>query len=287
MLRRNSYEDLHRISLPTPGHQLRDRRPWSCIGRLFDVPLEHYQHARLHYPGDGDVEPVEDEASKPTWTDGLVAANDQTRVPARKLVQQEAPKTFHVGPRPELLRIEGAASQVVQPTQSQEAIRFEGCDLTSVHRTTPCPILHLVAECQVLPLGVDLLGTGPTAVVESVPGVPTAAITAHLDEPRPDLIRWRLNRDGHRRPPLALGDQIGTGIRRSDFIIGCTPAPKPRAHPSSISNCHQGCRTSSLAPERHMASLGPWTGHRQGHTSYVPSISEGACPVPRGTSLVP
>src|SRR5664280_510280 len=287
MFRRNRYEDLHRISLPTSGDRLRDGRAWSCIGRSFDIPLEHRQHARLHDPGDGDVEPVEDEASKPSWADCLVAADDKTCAPARQFVQQEAPEPFHVGRWPGLLRIEVAAPQVVQPTQSQEAIRFEGSDLPSVHRTTPCPILHVVAEGQVLPLGVDFLGTGPTPVVEAVPGVPAAAIAAHLDKPRPDLIRWRLDRDGHRRPPLALGDQVGAGIRPSDFIIGCAPAPEPRAHPGSMDDWRHDRRTGGLAAECHMASLGTWTGRHQGHGSHMPATSERDCRVPRGTSLAP
>jgi hypothetical protein len=124
---------------------------------------------------------------------------------------------------------------------------------------------------------VDLLGTGPTPVVESVPGVPTAAITAHLDKPRPDLIRGRLDRDGHRRPPLAPGDQVGARIGPSDFIIGCAPAPEPRAQPNSKNDGSRAGRTRDLASECHITSVGPCTGRRKGQTSHVPSRIERDC----------
>jgi hypothetical protein len=104
-------------------------------------------------------------------------------------------------------------------------------------------------------------------VVEAVPGVPTATITAHLDKPRPDLIRWRLDRDGHRRRPLALREQFGARIWTRDFLVGCAPAPQPRAHPKPINDGGHRRRSHDLASECHMASMRSCTGHHQGPMS--------------------
>jgi hypothetical protein len=43
---------------------------WPCLRRSFDVPLEHSQHARLHRPHNRDIEPIVDEAFKPSRADG-------------------------------------------------------------------------------------------------------------------------------------------------------------------------------------------------------------------------
>ena len=259
----------------------------SYTSRSFDIPLEHDQHACLHDPRDGDVEPIDDEALNPSWADGLVAADDQACSSARQFVQHKAPESFDVGRWPRLLRIQVAASQVGQPSQSQEVIRFKGSDLPRVHCTTPSPVLHVVAHGQVLPLRVDLLGTWTTPVVEAIPRIPTPAITAHLDKPRPDLIRWRLDRDGHRRPPLALWHQVGARIRTRDFLVGCAPAPEPRAYPNPVDDGNHARGTHDFASESHMASVGPWMGRHQGPTSHVPSTSERDSRVPSGTSLAP
>jgi hypothetical protein len=54
-------------------------------------------------------------------------------------------------------------------------------------------------------------------------GVPTPTVPAQLDKPRPDPLGRRLDRDGHRCRPLALGDQLGARIRPRDFLIACAP----------------------------------------------------------------
>jgi hypothetical protein len=87
-------------------------RLWSCMGRSFDVPLEHGQHPCLHNPDARDVEPIDDEAFQPLRAEGLVAADDQACAPVRQLVQQEAPESLHVGRWPWLLQIKGAEQQV-------------------------------------------------------------------------------------------------------------------------------------------------------------------------------
>lgn len=121
-----------------------------------------------------------------------------------------------------------------------------------------CPVLHVVAEGDVLPLRVDALSTRATSVVEVVPGVPSPTIPTQLYEPRPDLFWRRVDRDGHRRAPLTVGDQVGTGIRPRNFLIGRAPAHEPRAHPGSIDD---GCRcrpghTCDFASECHTTSIG-------------------------------
>ena len=235
---------------PVPASPLSDRL-WLYLGRSFDIPLEYGQHAGLHRPDYGDIEPVVDGAFKPSRTEGLVTADDKTCAPARQLTQQEAPEPFRVGGWPWLLRVELAASQISQPAQSQEPIRFKRCHLPSVHGASPCPVLHVVTEGEVLPLRVDFCGTWATAVVEAVPGVPTPTVTAHLDQPWPDLIRRRVDRDGHRCRPLAVGDQLGTGIRPGNFFIACAPAHELRAHPACIDDCCRPGHTRDLASECH------------------------------------
>src|SRR5215211_2724739 len=124
--------------------------------------------------------------------------------------------------------------------QSQESIRFKRCHFPCVPRAVACPVLHMVADGEVLPLGMHPLGAWTTGVVKVVPGVPPSTIPTHLDQPRPDLIRWCVDCDGHRRP---VGYQPGTGVRPGDFLIGCAPAHEPRAHPASITDrCHGGHR---------------------------------------------
>jgi hypothetical protein len=118
-----------------------------------------------------------------------------------------------------------------------------------------CPVLHVVADGEDLPLRVDSLGTRATAVVQVVPGIPAPTIPAHLDQPWPDLIRRCVDCDGHRRPPVALGDHLGTGIWPGDFLIGCTPVHEPRAYPRSIYDCCCGSHGCDSASELHTASV--------------------------------
>src|SRR5436190_5202115 len=159
-------------------------------GRSFNVPFEYGQHAGLHRPDNRNIEPIVDEPLQPPRAEGLVPADDKTCAPVRQLIQQEGPEPFGVGGRPWLLWVDLAAPQISQPAQSQEPIRFKRCHLPGVHRASPCPVLHVVAEGEVLPFLVDFCGTGPTAVVEAIPGVPPPTVTTHLDQPGPDLI-WR------------------------------------------------------------------------------------------------
>ena len=74
-----------------------------------------------------------------------------------------------------------------------------------------CPVLHGVAEGEVLPLGVNSVGTWATGVVQVVPGVPFPTIPAQLYQPRPDLI-WRgVDRDGDRPGPSPSGTRSAPG----------------------------------------------------------------------------
>jgi len=46
-----------------------------------------------------------------------------------------------------------------------------------------------------------------------------------------------------RPDPLAVRNELGTGIHPSDFLIGCAPAHEPRAYPRRVGNfdrCHPG-----------------------------------------------
>jgi hypothetical protein len=94
-----------------------------------------------------------------------------------------------------------------------------------------------------------------TGVVEVVPGVPPATISAHLGQPRPDLIRWCVDCDGHRRSSFAIGNQPGAGVRPGDFLIGCAPAHEPRAHPASVDDCCRGCHGCDPAYQLHTPSV--------------------------------
>ncbi len=77
----------------------------SRTGGSFDVPPEYGQHTCLHGPDNREIEPVEDETSKPSRTDGLVAADDQTCPPAGQFVQQETPEPLQVSRWPRCLGI--------------------------------------------------------------------------------------------------------------------------------------------------------------------------------------
>jgi hypothetical protein len=154
--------------------------------------------------------------------------------------------------------------------QSQESILFQFCDLPRVPGAVAArPVLHVVADGEVLPLWVDSVGTWTTGVVEVVPGVPAATIPAHLDKPRPDLIRWCVDCDSHRRAPFAVGDQSGTGIRPGDFLIGCAPAHEPRTDPPSITTAavaatgpqrqrQDQCVAVELSPAGRRLTRGGW-----------------------------
>ena len=98
----------------------------------------------------------------------------------------------------------------------------------------------MARDGEVLPFRMHSLGAWTTGVVEVVPGVPASTIPAHLDQPRPDPIRWCVDCDGHRRSSFAIGDQPVTGVRPGDFLIGCAPAHEPRAHPPSITDRCRG-----------------------------------------------
>ena len=113
------------------------------------------------------------------------------------------------------------------------------------------PVPHEVADGEALPLRVDSSGAWTTRVVEAVPGVPAPTISAHLDQPRPDLFGRRIDGDGHRRPSRSVGDHVGAGIWPGDFLITCAPAHEPRAHKESVDG---GCRhglTRQLPSEGH------------------------------------
>jgi hypothetical protein len=87
------------------------------------------------------------------------------------------------------------------------------------------------------------------------------AVTTQLDQPRPDLIRRRVDRNGHRRRPLAVGDELGTGIRPGDLLIGCAPAHEPRTHPSRIDDSRRPGHANDLASNRLARQL-RLRGHR-------------------------
>ena len=117
-----------------------------------------------------------------------------------------------------------------------------------------------------LPLRVDCSRTWAAGVVEAVPGVPPSTIPAQLDEPRPDLIWRSVDRDGHRRAAFTARDQIGTGIRPGNFLIGRAPAHQPRAYPGSVDDSCRPGDTDDLASRRHTRSLGEVCQALQGTT---------------------
>ena len=240
-----------RLGSHASGHLLGWRR-----GRLLDVPLEYRQHPGLHGPDERDVKPVVAEAFYPPGADDLVAADHQPGAAVRQLGQQEAPQSLGVRRWPRLLWVKPASPQIGQPVQSQEPVWFQRRHFPGVHRAVPGRILHVVADGKVLPLRVDFPGAWVAAVVQAVPGVPAPAVAAHLDEPRPDLIRRCADGHGHRRRPLAAGDQFGARIRPGDFLIGCAPVHEPGAYPRCIDDlgcCHRGRdHDRGLALNRHI-----------------------------------
>jgi hypothetical protein len=66
-------------------------RSCSCRGSSFHVSLEYSQHSCLHDPDNRGVEPVVEEASKPSRAEGLIPADNEAGAPARQFSQQESP----------------------------------------------------------------------------------------------------------------------------------------------------------------------------------------------------
>ena len=97
----------------------------------------------------------------------------------------------------------------------------------------PSPAL---TDVDVLQFRDDLPGAGEREVVEQVVGVPAAAPVAHLDEPRPHLVRW--SGDGDRPGGEVLGtrEQGVTGHRRRD-LLGTGP---PRTVPTPEQRARRG-----------------------------------------------
>ena len=96
-----------------------------CSAAGSRVSLDVGELTYLHRPVEQGVDPEIEGTLEPTRTDGLVAADHESRAVVRKLLEEEAPETFDVVRRSWLGRVEGAPSQIAQTAQTQESIRFE------------------------------------------------------------------------------------------------------------------------------------------------------------------
>ena len=121
--------------------------------------------------------------------------------------------------------------------------RFGWSAATSQASTGPLAVKYctLSPTASFWPFRVHPRGARTTLVVEVVPGIPTAAIPAELNEPRPDVLWWRADRDGHRRPPLGVRDEFRTRIRTCHFIVGGAPTPEPRAQECCVADRPEHC----------------------------------------------
>ncbi len=94
----------------------------------------------------------------------------------------------------------------------------------------------------------DLLGARHAAVVEAVEGVPAAAPAAHLDDPRPDVLRRGVDGD---RPRGDVGPSGHDAVARKatgGLLVGRAPARRPgpndqhveRSEPEGAAQRHDG-----------------------------------------------
>jgi len=114
------------------------------------------------------------------------------------------------------------------------------------------------------------------------------AVPAHLDQPWPDLLRRRPDRDCHGPRPLALGDQLSVRKRPGRFLAGGPPAHETRANPASIQTCRQARPHDELACDGHTAIVNCWGRRHQGRTSPVDANHRRrGRPMEMGVSLAP
>jgi len=107
--------------------RLRGSTLWAgCASRrapvAFDVAFDGGELSNLHRPVKEWVDPEVEEPFEPSWPEGLVAANDESRALRSQLLKVEAPQTLGVGRGSRLARVEDAATQVAQAAQPKEAL---------------------------------------------------------------------------------------------------------------------------------------------------------------------
>src|SRR6266699_1976619 len=84
-----------------------------------------------------------------------------------------------------------------------------------------------VADCHLLELGEDALGTGLAKIIQPIVAVPASSCDANLHQPGPDLLRSRLDGDG------ACGIKCGTlhrvvaGHGTGHLFVGGPPPQLP------------------------------------------------------------
>ena len=92
-------------------------------------------------------------------------------------------------------------------------------------------VRHTVARFEMLKLGPQLfpapLPDSEGETIEHVRRVPTSAVSrkAHLHDPRPDLFDRRVDRDGARRLPHRMRDELVPGQDGVRLLVGCSRTP--------------------------------------------------------------
>src|SRR6266700_5863229 len=101
-----------------------------------------------------------------------------------------------------------------------------------------------VADCHLLELGEDALGTGLAKIIQPIVAVPASSCDANLHQPGPDLLRSRL--DGHGAGGIKCGllDHVIAGHGTGHLFIGGSPAQLPGTNEAQVhskQNDSKGC----------------------------------------------
>jgi len=97
---------------------------------------------------------------------------------------------------------------------------------------------HHIPNRQVLPCGIDGGGTVPSRVIQMVVTIPPRTVTAHLDQPWPDMIWGHINGNRVRRAPDGIRDHLIAWQRPADFIGRC---PTPLKHLKHLDTLPSRC----------------------------------------------
>src|SRR6266700_4037868 len=101
-----------------------------------------------------------------------------------------------------------------------------------------------VADCHLLELGEDALGTGLAKIIQPIVAVPASSCDANLHQPGPDLLRSRLDGDSPCGVKRGMLDHFIAGHGAPNLFVGRPPPQLPgtdEAQVHSQQNDSKGC----------------------------------------------
>ena len=119
--------------------------------------------------------------------------------------------------------VPGGLTFVVPP--EHPLVRFKGLDphaLFSIWTER-----YHVADCHLLELGEDALGTGLAKIIQPIVAIPASSCDANLHQPGPDLLRSRLDGHGTSGVKCGLLDHVIAGHGTGHLFVGGSPAQLP------------------------------------------------------------